>query len=77
MGRGERPVTDREFKRVLRHLGFEPKPRTGTSHEKWTRDGRIVIVDSHHAPYARRLLAAMLHQAGISKNDFFKLLDEL
>lgn len=77
MGRGERPVSDREFKKVLRYLGYSPLPRTGTSHEKWVKDGRLVVVDSHHQPYHRKLLKLMLAQAGISKRDFFALLDRL
>lgn len=78
MGKGERPVEDSEFKRVLKHLGFAPKPRTGTSHEKWCHpDGRMVIVDEPKAPYHRKLLRLMLNQAGISKKDFFRLLDKL
>lgn len=78
MGIRERPVQDREFKRVISHLGFEAQPRTGTSHEKWKHaDGRMVIVDEHHSPYHRRLLAAMLHQACIGKREFFELLDRV
>lgn len=77
MGRGERPVEDREFKKVLKHLGFVAQPRTGTSHEKWVKDGRVVIVDEPKSPYHRNLLKLMLHQVGISKKDFFALLDNL
>lgn len=62
---------------MLRSLGFEPKPRNGTSHEKWTGNGRLVVVDAHHSPYHRKLLKLMLDQAGISKRDFFRMLDEL
>ena len=76
MSKGERPVSYREFTSVLRELGFEPKPRTGTSHEKWARpsDGRMVIVDEPKSPFHRSLLKLMLNQAGISKRDFFALL---
>lgn len=79
MAKGERPVGYREMTRVLRHLGFEPKPRTGTSHEKWTRpiDGRMVIVDEPKAPFHRKLLSLMLFQMGVSKRDFFALLDKV
>ena len=77
MGKGERPVKAREMKCVLRHLGFKPKPRTGTSHEKWTDGSRLVVVDSHHQPYHRGLLKQMLNQMGLSKKDFFALLDKL
>lgn len=77
MGKGERPVTDREMRRVLTHLGFTARPRTGTSHEKWTNGARLVIVDAHHSPYHRRLLKQMLNQMGVSKDDFFRILDSL
>lgn len=77
MSRGERPVECREFKVVLRELGFEPQPRTATSHEKWRRasDGRVVIVDEPKAPFHRGLLKQMLNQAGISKKGFFRRLN--
>jgi len=78
----ERPVTDREFKAVLRALGFSPRPQqSGSSHEQWTKNSggeyRRVTVDSHHAPYHRQLLKMMLTQAGLSKAEFFRLLDRL
>jgi len=78
----ERPVTDREFKAVLRALGFSPRPQqSGSSHEQWTtgqgREYRRVTVDAHHAPYHRQLLKMMLKQAGLSKAEFFSLLDKL
>jgi len=75
----ERPITDKEFKSVLRKLGFVPLPKKGTSHEQWTygsgKDYRRVTVDAHHAPYHRQLLNMMLKQAGLSKDEFFRLLD--
>lgn len=77
----ERPVTDREFKAVLKHLGFEPRAQKSTSHEQWVavRGGAFfkVTVDSHHAPYHRELLKNMLKQAGLSKDQFFRILDRL
>lgn len=75
----ERPVTDKEFKAVLASLGFTSRPRKGTSHEQWVRDDARgfyrVTVDSHHAPYHRNLLKLMLRDAGLSKAEFFELLD--
>ncbi|TAM59329.1 MAG: type II toxin-antitoxin system HicA family toxin [Rhodanobacter sp.] len=77
----ERPVTDREFKAVLKALGFVGRPQKGTSHELWVcgegKDYRRVTVDAHHAPYHRQLLKLMLHDAGLSKDQFFRLLDRL
>lgn len=81
MGTGERPVTDREFKAVLKRLGFEPRSRNGSSHEQWVKGGgatfRRVTVDSHHSPYHRNLLRLMLNQAGITKADFFRELGKI
>lgn len=82
MGVRERPVTDDEFKRVLKHLGFTPRPqKSGTSHVQWVKgDGSSflrVTVDSHHQPYQRGLLASMLKQAGLSKKTFFEALEAL
>ena len=75
MGTRERPVDDREMKRVLTELGFSPQPRTATSHEKWSHpDGRMVIVDSPKAPYARGLLRLMIRAIGISKKEFSAML---
>jgi predicted RNA binding protein YcfA (HicA-like mRNA interferase family) len=75
----ERPVTAREFKAVLYRSGFAPRPRKATSHEQWVKvqSGVLykVAVDAHHAPYHRELLRNMLRQAGMSKRQFFKLLD--
>lgn len=80
MGR-ERPVSDKEFKSVLKHLGFEPRDKKGTSHEQWVRgSGKEflrVTVDPHHEPYHRELLGLMLKQAGLSKSRFFDILDAL
>lgn len=77
----ERPVTHKEFKAVLRHLGYEPRPQRATSHEHWVLDNgalfRKVTLDEHNAPYHRRVLGLMLNQAGLSKSEFFKLLDQL
>ncbi len=82
MGFRERPVKDDEFKRVLAHLGFSCRSKTGTSHEQWVKtdpDGTFwrVTVDSHNAPYHRKMLKLMLHQAGLKKNDFFAILARL
>lgn len=76
----ERPVTDKEFKSVLKKLGFAARESKGTSHEQWVKgqgkDFKRVTVDPHHAPYHRDLLRIMLFQAGITKNQFFDLLDD-
>lgn len=81
MSTRERPVKDDEFKKVLAYLDFSCREKKGSSHEQWVKGkGREfcrVTVDSHHSPYHRNLLKVMLHQAGISKKDFFAILDKL
>lgn len=69
-----RPVTYREFIKVLKELGFELKSHNGTSHEQWQHinfngSRRLVSVSGHHAPYAKWLLVSMLRQAGLSKKE--------
>ena len=40
MSRWKRPLKAAEVRKILRALGFEPKPLKATSHEQWTkRDG--------------------------------------
>jgi Predicted periplasmic or secreted lipoprotein len=76
----ERPVTYRDFVRVLAHLGFQQRSSAGGSHEQWVHDGppfRKVTVDKHHAPFHRTLLKLMLAQAQLSKDRFFSILDRL
>lgn len=79
----ERPVNEKEFKAVLASIGFAPRAKTGggTSHEQWIRHDAHgffrVTVDSHHAPFHRDLLRLMLRQAGLSKAEFFALLEAL
>lgn len=77
----ERPVSAREFRAVLIQQGFTLRPRTSTSHEQWVRtDARgffKVTVDAHNQPFHRTVLRYMLRQAGLSKSEFFELLDAL
>lgn len=69
------PLDCREFKRILKSLGFEPRPQKGTSHEQWVAENpfRKVTVDCPKAPFTGKLLDLMLRQAGVSKKDFYKL----
>ncbi|MBH1486529.1 type II toxin-antitoxin system HicA family toxin [Stenotrophomonas maltophilia] len=77
----ERPVTHREFTAVLKHLGFKPRPQNGTSHVHWVKEAgggiQKVTVDEHNSPYHRRMLKLMMAQAGLSKKDFFELLEQV
>lgn len=68
------PLTCKQVKDGLADLGFEARPRTGTSHEKWvktTAKGRwIVTVDCPKAPFSNDLIASMARQAGMSTRQF-------
>ena len=63
------PLTCADVKRILRHLGFEPRKGAGTSHEQWVKDegGRRykVTVDCPKAPFSATLLDSMGRQAGL------------
>ncbi|WP_416221218.1 type II toxin-antitoxin system HicA family toxin [Salinicola sp. LHM] len=77
----ERPVTKREFVKILKKLGFS-HVRTNASHEHWEHrnfngERRLVTVDGHHEPFARDLLKSMRSQAGLSRREFMKCLDDI
>lgn len=79
MGR-KRPQLDcRDVKRLLKLLGFEPMPRTGTSHEKFKcyarGQFRRVDVDCPKAPFSPDLIKSMASQAGLSKDEFYAAAD--
>ncbi|HHF0380535.1 TPA: type II toxin-antitoxin system HicA family toxin, partial [Pseudomonas aeruginosa] len=62
------PVTCKQVKAALKAMGFEPRPRTGTSHEKWVKTAGsnrwIVTVDCPKSPFSNDLIASMARQAG-------------
>ena len=72
------PLTCKEIKKILRHLGFEPSKRTGTSHEKWRKtvgtQRYVVTVDCPKAPFSQILIKSMAEQAGKKKKDFYNIL---
>lgn len=73
------PIKHRDFERVLEDLGFEKQPRKSTSHERWKgvykKETRNVTLDKHNSPYHRQVLSLMLHQLGMTKSEFYDLLD--
>lgn len=72
------PLTCAEVKAVLKRLGFEPLPRTGTSHEQWakTEGGRRfkVTVDCPKQPFSHDIIRYMARQAGVSVREFYAAL---
>jgi len=78
MGFGRhRPLTYKEVTSVLRKLGFVFRNQEG-SHEQWVNPGppfRKVTVDKPKAPFHGDLIKWMSLQAGVTKAQFYKLLD--
>ncbi|BCZ39843.1 TPA: type II toxin-antitoxin system HicA family toxin [Serratia marcescens] len=76
-GRKLFPLKYAEVVSGLRALGFEMKPKTGTSHEQWIRktanSKHVVTVDKHHAPFSRDLIKSMAKQAGVDAKKFHAL----
>jgi predicted RNA binding protein YcfA (HicA-like mRNA interferase family) len=73
------PLTCKEVKRILKNLGFELRPRKGTSHEQWVKDDNgcryKVTVDCPKAPFSPDLITYMARQAGVTKKDFYNSLE--
>jgi predicted RNA binding protein YcfA (HicA-like mRNA interferase family) len=72
------PLSCADVKRILKNLGFSPRPKKGTSHEQWVKfeSGRIfkVTVDCPKAPFSQDLISSMARQAGMSKKEFYRAL---
>lgn len=76
------PLTCADVKRILKNLGFLPRPQNGTSHEHWVPASgtfrgsfRKVTVDCPKAPFQQDLISAMARQAGVTKKEFYKALN--
>lgn len=71
------PLKYQEVASGLKSLGFEMKPKTGTSHEQWVLKNQkgkwVVTVDKHHAPFSRDLIKSMAKQAGLKDRHFHAL----
>ena len=69
------PLTCKDVKRILKNLGFNPRPQKGTSHEQWVKhvDGKLfkVTVDCPKAPFSQDLIKYMAAQAGMTKAEFY------
>ncbi|EOX9028463.1 type II toxin-antitoxin system HicA family toxin [Pseudomonas aeruginosa] len=72
-----RPLTYREVTGVLKKLGFTLRNQEG-SHEQWVREGspfRKVTVDKPKSPFHGDLIRYMALQAGVTKKEFYSLVD--
>lgn len=79
MSRWKRPLKAAEVRKILRALGFEPKPLKATSHEQWTkRDGETfykVTLSAHNEPFDDFIVKSMARQAGVSVREFYDALN--
>lgn len=79
MSRTHPPLTCKEVKQILSNLGFEPRPKKGTSHEQWVKTkGAMrykVTVDCPKAPFSQDLIGSMSRQAGVTKKQFYAALN--
>lgn len=71
------PVTCKQVKSLLKNLGFEVKPRRGTSHEQWVHQcfngkRRLVTVDCPKQPFSHDLMKFMAAQAGCNARKFWE-----
>lgn len=73
------PLKCDSVKLILRNLGFQPRPRKGTSHEQWVKieNGKLfkVTVDCPKSPFSPDLIHSMARQAGVSKKEFYAALN--
>jgi predicted RNA binding protein YcfA (HicA-like mRNA interferase family) len=74
------PLTCAQVKEILSKSGFKPAPtKSGTSHEQWKKEvaGRLfkVTVDCPKAPFSRGLIDSMAKQAGMTKKQFYAVID--
>ena len=66
-------VSRRDLIRYLRMLGFEG-PDPGTRHQIMTRGDRTVrLPNPHRGDISRQLLARILRQAGITRDEWERL----
>lgn len=74
-------LTCDQVKQILAKLGFEKrKPKGGGSHEYWVRNKngdkfRKVTVDCPKAPFSQDLIGWMARDAGLSKKEFYAVID--
>jgi predicted RNA binding protein YcfA (HicA-like mRNA interferase family) len=74
------PITCKDFKEILKLLGFTHEATHG-SHEQWTKleNGRKfkVTVDCPKSPFTQTLISSMASQAGVAKKEIYRILATL
>ena len=67
------PTTFRRLDRILRRLGFESRPGKG-SHVFYSHpDGRTVSLPNHRRDIGSELIAKILRDAKLSRDDYLAL----
>jgi len=77
MSRWKRPLRAADVRKILKALGFAPRPQKSTGHEHWVRDGnpfRKVTLSAHNEPFDDFIVSSMARQAGVSVRQFYETL---
>lgn len=77
MSRWKRPLKAAEVRKILKALGFEPRPQKSTGHEHWVNAGppfRKVTLSAHNEPFDDFIVSSMARQAGVSVKAFYEAL---
>lgn len=76
MSRWKRPLKAAEVRKILRALGFTPRPIKGTSHEHWVVENpfRKVTISAHNEPFDDFIVSSMARQAGVTVRQFYDAL---
>ena len=77
MSRWKRPLKAAEVRRILKALGFSPRPVKGTGHEHWVAANpfRKVTLSAHNEPFDDFIVASMARQAGVTVKQFYPALN--
>lgn len=77
MSRWKRTLKAAEVRKILRALGFVPRPFKGTAHEHWVNSEpfRKVALDAHNEPFDDFIIASMARQAGVTVKQFYEALN--
>ena len=78
MSRWKRPLRAAEVRKILKTLGFEPRPQKSTGHEHWVCTSpvfRKVTLSAHSEPFDGFIVGSMARQAGVSVRAFYAALD--
>lgn len=78
MSRWKRPLKAAEVRKILKKLGFLPRPIKGTGHEHWvsTNPFRKVTLSAHNEPFDDFIVGSMARQAGVSVRQFYDALND-